>query len=128
MREGLEKGYDRGKGGDVRGGGAGFERGEVDVPMVNGNENVLVTVHRFDGKATRQIGRGPLILVTGKGETGQGFIIRVGWRGGGGVEQGRETGRGGGPARERDTLSQGVEVPVCCGKGKRGKLPDTGVR
>jgi hypothetical protein len=74
----LEKGCDRGKGGDVRGGGAGFERGEVDVPVLNGNENVLVTVHQFDGKATRQIGRGPLILVAGIRATGQGFVIRVG--------------------------------------------------
>ena len=34
---------------------------------------------------------------------------------------------GGGPARRRDTLSQGVEVPVGCGKGERGKLADKGV-
>ncbi len=82
VREGFEKGDDRRKGGDVRGGGAGFERGEVNVPVVNSDEYVLVTVHRFDGKTTCQIGRGPLILVAGVGETGQGFVIRVGWRGG----------------------------------------------
>ena len=39
MRERFEKGDDRGKGGDVRGGGAVFERGEVNVPVVNGNES-----------------------------------------------------------------------------------------
>ncbi len=37
-----------------------------------------------------------------------------------------QVGRGD-PARGRDTLSQGVEVPVCCGKGERGKLPGNGV-
>ncbi len=78
VRNGFKKGDDRKKGGDVRGGGAGFERGEVNVPVVNGNEYVLVTAHRFDGKPTRQIGRGPLILAAGVGETGQGFVIRIG--------------------------------------------------
>ena len=65
VRERFEKGDDRGKGGDVRGGGAVFERGQVNVPVVNGHEYVLVTVHRFDGESARQIGRGPPILVTG---------------------------------------------------------------
>jgi hypothetical protein len=60
----------------------GFERGEVKVPVVNGNEYVLVIVHRFDGKTPRQIGRGPFFLVAGVGETWWGFVIRVGWRGG----------------------------------------------
>ena len=75
----------------------------MNVPVVNGHEYVLVTVHRFDGESARQIGRGPLVLGTGVRETGEGFVIRVGGRGGigkgsgvdGGVEQGREAGRGG---------------------------------
>ena len=46
MRERFEEGDNRGKGGDVGGGRAVFERGEVDVPEVNGHEYVLVTVHR----------------------------------------------------------------------------------
>ena len=50
-----------------------------------------------------------------------------GGRGEGSVGGNREAGRGGGPARRRDTLSQGVEVPVCWGKGERGKLADKGV-
>ncbi len=49
MRERFEEGDDRGKGGDVGGRRAVFERGEVDIPEVNGHEYVLVPVHRFDG-------------------------------------------------------------------------------
>ena len=56
MRERFEEGDDRGKGGDVGGGRAVFERGEVDIPEVNGHEYVLVPVHRFDGKTSRQVG------------------------------------------------------------------------
>jgi hypothetical protein len=56
VRERFEEGDDRGKGGDVGGRGAVFERGEVDVPEVNGHEYVLVPVHRFDGKTSRQVG------------------------------------------------------------------------
>ena len=47
-----------------------------------------------------------------------------GGRGEGSVGGNREAGGGWGPARGRDTLSQSVEVPVCYGKGERGKLPD----
>ena len=56
VREGLEESDDGRKGRDVGGGGAGFERGEMDIPVVNGDEYVLVTVHRFDGKTSRQVG------------------------------------------------------------------------
>ncbi len=45
VREGFEKGDDRREGGDVRGGGAGFERCEVNVPVVNGNEYVSKSRH-----------------------------------------------------------------------------------
>ena len=133
MRERFEEGDNRGKGGDVGGGRAVFERGEVDVPEVNGHEYILVTIHRFDGEASREISRRPLAPVSGEGEALERGVIRVGeaWiRGAGGGEKSigsdRETGRGGGPARGRDTLAQGVEVPVCCGKGERGKLPGNG--
>ena len=54
----------------------------MNVPVVNGHEYVLVTVHRFDGESARQIGRGPRILVPSVRETGYGFVIRVGGRGG----------------------------------------------
>ena len=122
MRERFEEGDDGGKGGDVGGGRAVFERSEVDVTEVNGHEYILVTVHRFDGEASREISRRPLAPVSGEGEAFEGGVIRVGeaWIRGGGRGEGsvggnRETGRGGGPARRRDTLSQGVEVPVCRG-------------
>ena len=122
MRERGEEGDDGGKGGDVGGGRAVFERGEVDVTEVNGHEYILVTVHRFDGEASREISRRPLVPVSGEGEAFEGGVIRVGeaWIRGGGRGEGsvggnREAGRGGGPARRRDTLSQGVEVPVCRG-------------
>ena len=35
-----------------------------------------VTVHLFDGKAARQIGRRPLVLVTSEGKAFLGFVIR----------------------------------------------------
>ena len=100
----------------------------MNVPVVNGHEYVLVTVHRFDGESARQISRRPRAPVSGEGEAFEGGVIRVGeaWiRGGNRGERNiggsSETGRGGGPARRRDTLSQGVEVPVW------GKLADKGV-
>ena len=134
VRERFEEGDDRGEGGDVGGGRAVFERGEVDIPEVNGHEYVLVPVHRFDGKTSRQVGRRPFAPVGSEGEAFEGGVIRVGeaWIRGGGRGEGsvggnREAGRGGGPACRCDTLSQGVEVPVCCGKGERGKLADKGV-
>ena len=70
VRERLEESDDGRKGRDIGGGGAVFERGEVDVPVVNSDEYVLVTVHRFDGESARQIGRGPLILGKSARETG----------------------------------------------------------
>ena len=102
MRERFEEGDDGGKGGDVGGGRAVFERGEVDVTEVNGHEYILVTVHRFDGEASREISRRPLVPVSGEGEAFEGGVIRVGeaWIRGGGRGEGsvggnREAGRGG---------------------------------
>ena len=69
VRERFEEGDDRGEGGDVGGGRAVFERGEVDIPEVNGHEYVLlVPVHRFDGKTSRQVGRRPFAPVGSEGE------------------------------------------------------------
>ncbi len=78
VRERLEESDDGRKGRDIGGGGAGFERGEVDVPVVNGDEYVLVTVHRFDGKTSRQVGRRPFAPVGSEGEAFEGGVIRVG--------------------------------------------------
>ena len=68
-----------------------------------------------------------------EGEAFEGGVSRVGEarsRGGSRVERSvggnREAGGGWGPARGRNALSQSVEVPVCCGKGEREKLPDNG--
>ncbi len=80
--------------------------------MVNGDE--YVTVHRFDGKTSRQVGRRPLAPVRSEGKVFEGVIviIRVGeaWiRGGSRGERSiggnREAGAGWGPARGRDTLA-----------------------
>ncbi len=69
----MEREGDRAKkGADVGGGRAVFERGEVDVPEVNSHEYVLVTVHRFDGEASREISRRPLAPVSGEGEAFEG--------------------------------------------------------
>ena len=76
VRERFEEGDDRGKGGDVGGGRAVFERGEVDVPEVNGHEYVLVPVHRFDGKTSRQVGGRPFTPVGSEGEIFEGGVIR----------------------------------------------------
>ncbi len=74
----------------------------MDIPVVNGDEYVLVTVHRFVGKTSRQVGRRPFAPVGSEGEAFEGGVIRVGeaWiRGGRGersIGSDRETGRGGG--------------------------------
>ena len=112
MRERFEEGDNRGKGGDVGGGRAVFERGEVDVPEVNGHEYVLVTVHRFDREASREISRRPLAPVGSEGKAFEGVVNRVGEAGIRGGSRGernvggnREAGGGWGPARGRDTLA-----------------------
>ena len=89
----MEESDDGRKGRDIGGGGAVFERGKVDVPVVNGDEYVLVTVHRFDGEASREISRRSLAPVSGEGEAFEGGVIRVGeaWiRGGVGVRESLE--------------------------------------
>ena len=69
---------------------------------MNGHEYVLVTVHRFDGKTSRQVGRRPFPPVGSEGKAFEGGVIRVeevGMRGGNGGEGSvggnREAGRGG---------------------------------
>jgi hypothetical protein len=74
----LEESDDGRKGRDIGGGGAVFERGEVDVPVVNGDEDVLVSVHRFDGETSRQVGRRPLAPVGSEGKAFEGVVNRVG--------------------------------------------------
>ena len=52
VEESFEERDDGGKGSDIGGGGAGFERGEVNVPPVNNHQDVLVTLGRAYGEAT----------------------------------------------------------------------------
>ena len=50
----------------------------MDVTEVNGDEYVLMTVHRFDGKTSCQVGRRPFAPVGSEGEAFEGSVIRVG--------------------------------------------------
>ncbi len=52
VEESFEERDDGGKGSDIGGGGAGFERGEVNVPPVDNHQDVVVTLGRADGEAT----------------------------------------------------------------------------
>jgi hypothetical protein len=70
VEESLEERDDGGKGSVVGGGGAGFERGEVDVPPVDNHQEVLVTLSRADGEATDEVGRGTLVFAEGDGGAG----------------------------------------------------------
>ena len=67
MSEGGEESFEerdnRGKGSDIGGRGAGFERGKVDVTPVDNHQDVLVTLVRADGETTCEVGGGPLVLV-----------------------------------------------------------------
>ena len=54
------------EGRDIGRGGAGHHGVEVDVPMVQDNEYVLVSRSRFDREAPGQIGGGPMGPVEGK--------------------------------------------------------------
>ncbi len=56
---------------DVGRGGAIFEGGEVDIPLVNHHQDVLVSVVRSDGETTRQIGGRPLRLGDGERTAGE---------------------------------------------------------
>ena len=56
-------------GGDVGGGGAGLHRVQVNVPVMQDHEEVLVTCCRFDREAPGKIGESPLGLVEGEGVT-----------------------------------------------------------
>jgi hypothetical protein len=74
----------------------------VGITKVNGDEDVLVAVHRFDGKTSRQVGRRPLAPVGSEGKAFAGVVNRVGEAGIRGGSRGersvggnREAGRGG---------------------------------
>ena len=60
MRERAEERNNRLEGGDVDWGGAGLHRVQMNVPVMQDHEEILVTCRRFDREAPGQIGGSPL--------------------------------------------------------------------
>jgi hypothetical protein len=60
VRERAEERDNRLEGRDVGGGGAGLHGVQVNVPVMQDNEEVLVSCPRFDREAPGQIGGNPL--------------------------------------------------------------------
>ena len=69
VRERAEERDNRLEGGDVGGGGAGLHRVQVNVPVMQDHEEILVACRRFDREAPGQIGGSPLGSVEGEGVT-----------------------------------------------------------
>ena len=67
VRERAEERDNRLEGGDVGGGGAGLHRVQVNVPVMQDNEEILVACRRSDRKAPGQIGGSQLGSVEGEG-------------------------------------------------------------
>ena len=53
---GSEEGYDRSKRAYIVRGGFGLLGGEVDIPTVVGDNNVIVSATRFHGQLTSEVG------------------------------------------------------------------------
>lgn len=60
VRERAEERDNRLEGGDVGGGGAGLHRVQVNVPVMQDHEEILVACRRSDREAPGQIGGSPL--------------------------------------------------------------------
>ncbi len=60
MRERAEERDNRLEGSHIGGGGAGLHGVQVNVPMMQDNEEILVSCRRFDREAPGQIGGSPL--------------------------------------------------------------------
>ena len=69
VRERAEERDNRLEGGDVGGGGAGLHRVQVNVPVMQDHEEILVACRRSDREAPGQIGGSPLGSVEGEGVT-----------------------------------------------------------
>ena len=67
MRERAEERDNRLEGGDVGGGGAGLHRVQVNVPVMQDHEEILVACRRSDREAPGQIGGSPFGSVEGEG-------------------------------------------------------------
>ncbi len=66
MRERAEERDNRLEGRNIGGGGAGPHGVQVNVPMMQDNEEILVSCRRFDREAPGQIGGSPLGSVEGE--------------------------------------------------------------
>ncbi len=69
MRERAEERDNRLEGRDVGWGGVGLHRVQVNVPVMQDHEEILVACRRFDREAPGQIGGSPLGSVEGEGVT-----------------------------------------------------------
>ena len=69
MRERAEERDNTLEGRDVRGCGAGLHRVQMNVPVMQDHEEILVACRRFDREAPGQIGGSPLGSVEGEGVT-----------------------------------------------------------
>jgi hypothetical protein len=81
VRERAEERYNRLESRDIGGGGAGLHGVQVNVPVMQDNEEVLVSCRRFDREAPGQIGGSPLRPAEGERvavEGGQGDRRRQG--------------------------------------------------
>jgi hypothetical protein len=88
VRERAEERDNRLEGRDVSGGGAGLHRVQVNVPVMQDHEEILVACRRFDREAPGQIGGSPMEPVEGKGVA----LDRGVNRGGGGWAKGMDVG------------------------------------
>jgi hypothetical protein len=78
VRERAEERDNRLEGGDVGWGGAGLHRVQMNVPVMQDHEEILVACRRSDRKASGQISGSPLGAVEGKGVTADRGVKGIG--------------------------------------------------
>jgi hypothetical protein len=78
VRKRAKKGDNRLEGRHVGWGSAGHHRVQVDVPMMQDDEQVLVSCRRFDRETTGQIGGSPMGPVEGEGVAVEGGVKGIG--------------------------------------------------
>jgi hypothetical protein len=78
VRKRAKKGDNRLEGRHVGWGSAGHHRVQVDVPMMQDDEQVLVSCRRFDRETTGQIGGRPMGPVEGEGVAVEGGVKGIG--------------------------------------------------
>jgi hypothetical protein len=146
VRKRAKKGDNRLEGRHVGWGSAGHHGVQVDVPMMQDDEQVLVSCRRFDRETTGQIGGRPLGPVEGEGVAVEGGVKGIGRDRGklgdegavgwgslcafvfpalperGKERESSEAGWGGNPSCGRDALPQLVEVTKGCGEREGREL------